>query len=210
LFEEEKVNIGVVSPFDYSKWTANTDWIDAVTRKAMFNTNNLSMSSSTEKNKFNMGFGYTKDEGIIKHEQLQKLQLSVSDEVKLSKALKVGFNLNTMRQVNPYNATAVLDQARKVMPLVSAGTKSIVAKNPYGLDSFTQNLYYDLPAIQNSGVVNPLLQLENEWDKTTSIEYRNVGSIFGEVNFLRDFNLRATLYADVSNVKTIHAIIQCL
>ena len=45
LYEEEKVNIGAVSPFDYSKWTANTDWIDAVTRKAHFNANNLSASS---------------------------------------------------------------------------------------------------------------------------------------------------------------------
>lgn len=202
LYEEEKVNIGAVSPFDYSKWTANTDWIDAVTRKAMFNTNNLSVSSSTEKNKFNMGFGYTTDEGIIKHEKLEKLQLSVSDEVKLSKALKVGFNLNTMRQVNPYNATYILDQARKVSPIVSADTKSINAKNPYGLDSFTQNLYYDLPSIQNSGVVNPLIQLENEFNKTTSIEFRNVGSVYGEVNFLRDFNFKATLYADISNVNS--------
>lgn len=202
LYEEEKVNIGAVSPFDYSKWTANTDWIDAVTRKAMFNTNNLSVSSSTEKNKFNMGFGYTTDEGIIKHEKLEKLQLSVSDDVKLSKALKVGFNLNTMRQVNPYNATYILDQARKVAPMVSADSKSIIAKNPYGLDSFSQNLYYDLPSIQNSGVVNPLIQLENEFNKTTSIEYRNVGSVYGEVNFLRDFNFKATLYADISNVNT--------
>ena len=202
LYEEEKVNIGAVSPFDYSKWTANTDWIDAVTRKAMFNTNNLSVSSSTEKNKFNMGVGYTTDEGIIKHEKLEKLQLSVSDDVKLSKALKVGFNLNTMRQVNPYNATNILDQARKVIPMVSADTKSIIAKNPYGLDSFSQNLYYDLPSIQNSGVVNPLIQLENEWNKTTSIEYRNVGSVYGEVNFLHDFNFKATLYADISNVNS--------
>ncbi len=201
LYEEEKKNIGAVSPFDYSKWTANTDWIDAVTRKAMFNTNNLSIASSTEKNRFNMGFGFTTDEGIIKHEKLEKLQLSISDEVKLSKALKVGFNFNTVRQVNPYtNAKYMLDQARKVSPIVSADTKSIRAKNPYGLDSFTQNLYYDLPSIQNSGVVNPLLQLENEWNKTSSVEYRSVGSIFGEVNFLRDFNFKATLYADISTL----------
>jgi TonB-linked SusC/RagA family outer membrane protein len=51
-------------------------------------------------------------------------------------------------------------------------------------------------------VVNPLLQLENEWDKTISIEYRTVGSAFAEINFLRDFNFKATLYADISNVNT--------
>jgi len=53
LYEEEKVNIGVFSPFDYSIWTANTDWIDAVTRVGHFNSHNLSLSGSKVRNKFN-------------------------------------------------------------------------------------------------------------------------------------------------------------
>lgn len=200
LYEEEKVNIGAVSPFDYSKYTSNTDWIDAVTRTGRFNTNNLSVASSTDKNKFNFGVGYTTDEGIIRHEKLEKLQLSLNDEVKLSKALKVGVNLNATRQNNPYDATFILDQARKVIPLVSNGTIAVKAKNPYGLDSLTQNLYYDLPSIQNSGVVNPLIYMENEWNKVKSVEYRTVGSVFGELNFLRDFTFKASFYADMSTV----------
>jgi len=200
LYEEEKVNIGAVSPFDYSKYTSNTDWIDAVTRTGRFNTNNLSVATSTDKNKFNFGVGYTTDEGIIRHEKLEKLQLSLNDEVKLSKALKVGVNLNATRQNNPYDATYILDQARKVIPLVSNGTIAVKAKNPYGLDSLTQNLYYDLPSIQNSGVVNPLIAMENEWNKTKSVEYRTVGSVFGELNFLRDFTFKASFYADMSTV----------
>ncbi|MBS4063914.1 MAG: SusC/RagA family TonB-linked outer membrane protein, partial [Chitinophagaceae bacterium] len=202
LYEEEKVNIGVTSPFDYSNWTANTDWIDAVTRTGTFSNSNLSIASSTEKNKFNFGIGYTGDEGLIKHEKLERFQLSFNDEVKLNKAIKLGVNFNATRQVNPYNATYILDQARKVIPLVSDGTIAVKAKNPYGLDSTVQNLYYELPSIQNSGVVNPLIQLENEWNKTKSIEYRTVGSVFGEVNFLRDFTFKASFYADISNVNT--------
>ena len=200
LYEEEKVNIGVNSPFDYSKWTANTDWIDAVTRTGKFNSHNLSLSGSTDKNKFNMGFGYTSDEGLIRHEKLEKILFSLNDEFKLSKAIRVGFNFNGVRQNNPYGAGGVLDQARKVIPIVSSGTKSIYAKNPYGLDSMNQNLYYELPLIQNSGVVNPLLQLENEWNKTINVEYRTVASVFAEVNFLRDFSFKSTVYADISNV----------
>jgi TonB-linked SusC/RagA family outer membrane protein len=55
-------------------------------------------------------------------------------------------------------------------------------------------------ALQNSGVVNPLIQVENEWDKTISIEYRTVGSVYADINFLRYLNFRATLYGDVSNL----------
>jgi hypothetical protein len=118
----------------------------------------------------------------------------------LNNAIKVGFNFNGARQDLPYNATWVLDAARKVIPIVPSGTKSVYSKNPYGLDSGTYDLYYGLPPIQASGVVNPLVQLENEWDNFKAIEYRTVGSVFAEVSFLRNFNFRTTFYGDFSNV----------
>ena len=200
LYEEEKVNIGAVSPFDYSKWTANTDWIDAVSRKANFTANNLSIAASTDKNKFNMGVGYTSDEGIVRHQKLEKIMFSMSDEFKISKALKVGFNYNGVRQNNPYDVTWVLDAARKVIPMVSSGTKSVYAKNPYGLDSMNQDLYYDLPSIQNSGVINPLVQIENEYNAFKNIEFRSVASVFAELNLAKNLTFKTTFYADMSNV----------
>jgi len=201
LFEEEKANLNTpIPPFDYTPWTANTDWIDAVTRTGNFSTSNLSVSGSTDKNKFTMGVGYTSDEGLIRHEKLEKILFSFSDEFKLSQGIKVGINFNGARQKNPYDATWILDAARKVVPIVSADTKSVYAKNPYGLDSMYQNLYSELPILQTSGVVNPLLYTENEWNKVKSIEYRMVGSVFAEINFLKNFNFRTTLYADMSNL----------
>lgn len=200
LYEEEKVNINAFSPFDYTPWTANTDWIDVVTRVGKFNANNLSISGGTDKNKFTMGLGYTMDEGIIRHEKLEKILLSFSDEYKFSNAIKVGFSFMGSRQDNPYGASWVLDAARKVAPIVPSGTKTFYTKNPYGIDSMNQVLYYELPSIQNSGVINPLIPLENEWDKTKNVEYRTVGSVFAELNFLKYFNWKTTLYGDMSNV----------
>jgi len=203
LFNEENDNNAVPANQrpDLSKFTSNTDWVDAVTRTGAFNTNNISVSGSTDKNKFNFGIGYTYDQGMIKHEQLDKIILSFSDEFKVSKAIRMGVNFNASRQHNPYDATWVLDDARKVIPDVSAGTKPFKVLNPYGTDSITQNLYSAL-AIQGAGVVNPLLQLENEWDKTISYTYRYVGSVFAEVNFLKYFNFRGTWYGDMSNLNS--------
>ncbi|MFI5187916.1 MAG: TonB-dependent receptor, partial [Chitinophagales bacterium] len=182
----------------------NTDWIDAVTQTGVFNTNNLSIASSTERNKFNLGFGYVRDEGIIKHETLERLQVSLNDEAQLNKAIKVGVTFNASRQRLPYTNfgpnTNRLDDARKVMPQISAGTKSFKVQNPYGTDSMNLNLYSGLDqALQNSGVVNPVLEMENSWNKVIPIEYRTVGSVYGEVNFLRYFTFRSTFYADISN-----------
>lgn len=200
LFAEERANNGITDPYDYSGLDADTDWIDVVTQTGKFNSNNLSVSGSTEKNKFNLGVGYISDEGIIRHEKLQKWLISFNDELRINRNLKVGIVFNTSRQNNPYDATWVLDAARKVMPHISAGTREFYVKNPYGLDSMNMNIYSALDVgLQSSGVINPLLQLENEWDKTIDIEYRNVGSAYAEINFLKHFTARSTVYADISN-----------
>jgi TonB-linked SusC/RagA family outer membrane protein len=203
LFEEEKVNISDFSVFDYKPWTGNTDWIDAVTRTGIFNSNNLSLSTATDKNKFSMSIGHQTDEGLIRHQKLTKILLSVTDEVKLSKSVKVGFNLNGIRQNSPYGyAQNVLNDARKVVPIVTSDTRRVFTKNPYGLDSGYYDLYSDLPLYQNSGVVNPLLRLENEWDKTKSVEYRLVASVFAELTLRKDFTFKTAFYGDMSSINT--------
>ena len=203
LFKQENANNGVPTP-DYSALTSNTDWIDAVTRTGKFNTDNISISQSTDKNKFNLGLGYIYDEGIIRHERLEKMLLAFSDEAKLGKFVKLGINLNASRQENPFTNSDpnknILDDARKVMPQVSSGTKRFRVQNPYGTDSVDLDIYSGLDvALQNSGVVNPVLILENTWNKVIDVEYRTVGSVYADVNFLKYFNFRSTFYADLSN-----------
>lgn len=198
LFEEEKANIGSTNVFDYSKWPNSTDWIDAVTQTGVFNANNISVTASTEKNKFYLGAGYTKDEGIVRHERLQKIQLSMSDEFKVSKAIKLGFNFAGTRTYYPNDGTGALADARRIAPIVSAGTFRGFTKL-YGSDSANYDLYSALPTIQNT-LANPLLYRENTWDKYIGRENRIVGSVFAEISFLKNFNFRATLYGDMSNV----------
>lgn len=202
LFAEERANNGNTAPFDYTGLTANTDWIDAVTRTGKFSNNNLSIATSSEKNRFNFSVGFTGDEGLIRHEKLERLTISIADEFKINKFIKMGVNLNLQRQKNPYDATAVLDDARKVIPQVSATTKRFRVPNLYNLaDSLDMDIYSGLDVgLQSAGVVNPLVRLENEWDKLKSFEYRSVGSVFAEVNFLKNFTFRSTLYADISSV----------
>jgi TonB-linked SusC/RagA family outer membrane protein len=205
LFAEENANNGVATP-DYSFLTANTDWINAVTRTGAFTANNLSVAGSSENNKFNMGLGYTNDQGIVKHEELKKMLFSIADEFKVSKNIRIGVNFNTSRQDHPLDVTStgldVLNNARKVMPQISSATKPFRIADPYNTnDTITANLYSTVDnALQNSGVQNPLIQLENEWNKTINVEYRSVGSVYAELSFLRHFTFRSTVYGDMSTV----------
>jgi TonB-linked SusC/RagA family outer membrane protein len=188
LYDEEQANNGVPlnERFDYTPWTGNTDWIEAMTRTAFFNTNNLSVTASTEKNKFYMGVGYAIDEGVVKHERLTKMFISINDELKISKNIKVGFTLNSMRQRLPFSqANGLLFDARRILPITPVQN--------------AEGTYYDL-AIQGGQIANPVMNLENKWDKENRIEFRNVGSVYTEFNFFRNFTFRSTFYADMSNL----------
>ena len=56
-----------------------------------------------------MGIGFTSDEGIVLHQKLEKILFSMSDEFKVSKALKVGFNFNGVRINNPFDENRSLN-----------------------------------------------------------------------------------------------------
>ncbi len=188
LYDEEQANNGVPlnERFDYTPWTGNTDWIEAMTRTAFFNTNNLSVTASTEKNKFYMGVGYAIDEGVVKNERLTKMFISINDELKISKNIKVGFTLNSMRQRLPFSqANGLLFDARRILPITPVQN--------------AEGTFYDL-AIQGGQIANPVMNLENKWDKENRIEFRNVGSVYTEFNFFRNFTFRSTFYADMSNL----------
>ncbi|HEY4108879.1 SusC/RagA family TonB-linked outer membrane protein [Puia sp.] len=206
LYAEELANTGITATPDFSGLNANTNWIDAVTRTANFQTSNLSVSSSTDKNRFNMGLGYTKDQSVVQHIQLDRINISLSDEYKLSKFIRVGANVNVSRTHNPYiyddlgdpNGSNVLNDARQLIPLLGTGTSQFRLKNLYGTDTTNQNVYPLAPSLQLSGVVNPLLKLNNEYNKTVDYTYRYVASAFAEINFLKYFTWRTTIYGDVS------------
>ncbi len=201
LFAEERANLGITDPYDYTGLTANTDWIDAVTQTGRYNAYNLGVAGGSEKNKFNFGLGYIMDDGIVVHERQKKILLSFNDEFRVTNGIKMGVNLNASRTNNPYDATWVLDAARKVVPMVSPGTKNFYVKDPYGPDSLNMDIYSALnTGLQTSGVVNPLVEVENEWNRRKSIEYRTVGSVFADISFTKDLTFRTTFYADMSNV----------
>lgn len=179
-----------------SAFTGNTDWIDAVTRTAKFSSTNLSLDASTDKSRFHMGLGYNYDEGLVKKVRYDRFTINLSDEFRISKVWKVGFNVIGSKEKLPYNSGA-LEQARRIVPIVSDATKSYYTKNPYGVDSADFNLYSTVPIIQNSET-NALATLMNNADKKIDDRYRMVGNVFIDLNITKNLNFRSTWYADMS------------
>lgn len=180
LYDEQLVNQGA-APYNYTFWTGNTDWQDEIFQNATLNYNNVSITGATEKNRFYLGLGYINEEGLIKHEEYKKYTLNFSDELRVSKALKFGITMNAYRAELPVNkdvGSAI--RAAPIAPVYDPGT----------------GLLHTLPSFQRAQVYNPLVSVEYEKDNAINREYRAVGSIYGEVDFLKHFNFRAQLFAD--------------
>jgi TonB-linked SusC/RagA family outer membrane protein len=187
LYQEQQANdnIDPALRFNFAPWTGNTDWIEEMTRTAFFSNSNLSVQQGTDKNKFYAGIGYTLDQGVIKNQDLQRFFINITDEVKLHKDIKLGVNLNFMRQKLPFSqANGLLFDARRVLPITPT-------MDPTGT-------YFTELAIQSAQIGNPLMNLENKWDKELIYENRYLGNIYLDFNFLRKFNFRTTFYADQS------------
>ncbi len=184
LYTQQRINDGTV-PYPYwDKYTGNTDWQNAIGQQGMLNYNNISITSGTDKNRFYMGLGYATDEGIIKHEKLQKLTLTFKDDLKVSKAIKIGFEVIGYQSKLPQNGN--FGNAIVAVPIFTPfNTKfNVYNQPPFG--------------IQDAQVGNPLRVVEETQGQSLSNTYRAVGNVFAEINFLRKFTLKATYYADLN------------
>jgi len=184
LYDEQRANQGATPYPYYNLFQGNTNWVDLVANENAFVTNNnLSITSGTDKNKFYMGVGYTKEEGLIKNETLEKILFAISDELKVSKGIKVGFNFNTyggkLPQMHNFNSAII------ATPIVE----------PF---NSTHGVYNKLPEeIGGPQIGNPLMGVEETKNTSLAREYRAVGSMYAEINFLKNFTARATFYGDM-------------
>jgi TonB-linked SusC/RagA family outer membrane protein len=168
----------------FNLYTGNSNWAELISQNGFINTNNVSITSGTEKNKFYMGIGNTTEEGIIKHEKLQKLSLSFNDELKVSNHIKVGFNFTGYKARLPQlgDFSNALSAAPVVEPFNNAN-----------------NVYNQMPFdIQSGQVDNPLRVIEEQKGQDLSDVYRAIGSVYAEISFLKKFTFRTVYSGDLA------------
>lgn len=180
LYSRQLANINA-APFDFSNYTANTDWQDLILRSAMINSNNLSFSNTGEKSTTLINFGYNNQEGVLKYNDYQKYTLRISEEIKVSDKFKLGGDITGFHaKSNP--TAASLNTAIWAAPIVG------VREN--------ESTYYAMPSFQRAQVGNVVAAIERSNRTSINKNFRFNGSVFAELKFLKDFTLRSTLYAD--------------
>jgi TonB-linked SusC/RagA family outer membrane protein len=186
LYAAQLANLGA-APFDFTNYTANTNWQDLVLRTAVITNNNLSISNSGEKSTTLVNLGYSNQEGVLKNSSFQKYTARINEEIKLNRNLKVGADLTGFH----YNANPA-----------DVNLNSVLWAAPISPVQFDATTYYSLPSFQRAQVGNPIANL-NRTDKTSINKgYRAIGNIFGELTFLKQFKVRSAFYTDLGFISS--------
>ena len=168
-----------------------TDWQSKVLReRAMITNHNLTVSKSGKNSKSLLSVGYYKQDGILKYNTYQRFNVRFSQDYDITKNLKAGGNIN-LSQMDSKPASAKIQNAVMALPTYVPYAPE-EDYDPENLGS----LYHPSADIQ-SNVNNPVAQMELYKDTEKYRDYRIIGNIYGEWNFLKDFTLKATGYMDL-------------
>lgn len=127
----------------------NTDWYDAILRRALQQNNNLSLSGGSDKINYFLSVGYLIDDGIIRNNNFKRFTLRSNNEYKISSKLRlttlISFSNGVLDDVDLNSAFANAYKAAPVIPAMVNGK--------YGNTSTFQN------------IGNPLLDINKNYNR---------------------------------------------
>lgn len=182
LYSAQLTNSGL-PPFDYTNFTANTNWQDQILRDAVLNTNVLSISNSGEKSTTMLTLGYNDQDGVVKYGNYKKFSVRLNEEIRITDKIKIGGDITGFHYRNEPTTMSLLNNAIWAAPIAPI--------------QFNDNTYYLMPSFQAGQVGNPVASLNRNTDVSINRGYRVNGSLFAEIKFLKDFTLRSTVYTDL-------------
>lgn len=170
-------------PFDYTNYTANTNWQDEVLRSAVINSNNLSISNTGEKSTTYLNIGYTTQDGVLKNDNYQRYIVRLNEEIRFTSKIKVGAEVTGYHSINN-PPSASITNALWAAPIVPI--------------QFDENTYYSMPSFQRAQVGNPVATLNRNDRNSIEKGYRIIGNLYVEIKFLKNFTWKSTVYTDLA------------
>lgn len=181
LYDAQRVNTGE-EPFDYTNYTANTDWQDLILRDGFLSNNNLSVSNSGEKSSTHFSLGYNKQNGVVKNGDYERFTVRLNQELRINDRLKIGGDISGMYW-NQRSTVITYTNALWAAPIVPV--------------QYDENTYYSMPSFQRAQVGNPIATLNRLDNKSLPKGYRFVGSLFAEWEIIKNLKWKSTVYTDL-------------
>jgi TonB-linked SusC/RagA family outer membrane protein len=164
---------------------ADPDWLGLILQQGKQTNANVSFGGGSPKTKFYTGLAYSKQDGMVKTNAIEKINFNAKVSHELAPWLEVGTTINGGYLKNnqvpgPNNGATILARATQ--------------KRPFDLPYKPDGEYY-IGGTDELAYHNPVQILNEEVSKIDN--YRFLGSFYANVKFLKKFSFRTSLYSDI-------------
>lgn len=158
-------------------FTGGTNWWKLITRQALVQNHNVSISGGTESNKYLMSLSYLNQNGTIKGSEFDRITFRINNEYKLSKRATIAFNTNLSQAKRQTILEDDLDggivfTSIVLDPITSGGERPI--NDPIRMKYGEFSRWYESVY---SNKYNPVAQIGRSLNKWTQLRF------FGNLSF---------------------------
>jgi len=157
--------------------TGSTDWYEEITRPAIFQSHNLSVSGGKNKYRYFVSGGYLNEDGILLDNNYKRYTLRFNHDYNVTSKLKIGNTLGFSHYVSENKPFSLFSSAYNAAPIFEA-------INPDG--SFGNTL--------KSDVGNPYATLKTT--NSRSFGVRGTGVLWGEYQIIKGLSFRSSFGID--------------
>jgi TonB-dependent starch-binding outer membrane protein SusC len=172
---------------DWTRYTSNTDWQNEIFQKGTSQNYQLSVSGRNDKTNYYVSGGWMQQKGSVRSSEMDRYNLKVSLEQKVSKWLTFGTNINYMRYHDvDVSDNQAINQGGVILGMLST-PPNIGIYNTNG--TFTSNPFQDWE--------NPVSSTDGN-DRGFN-QQRVLGNVYAEIQILKDLKFRTNVGIDANH-----------
>lgn len=172
---------------DWSQYTANTDWQNEIFQNGRSQNYQLALSGKNENTSYYISAGWTQQIGAIRSSEMDRYTFKTNLEQKVNNWLTIGTNISYMRYHDvDVSDNQAINQGGVILGMLSTPS-NIGIYNADG--TFTRNPFQDWE--------NPVSSTDGS-DRGYN-NNRILGSLYTEINVLKDLKFRSNVGIDYSN-----------
>jgi TonB-dependent starch-binding outer membrane protein SusC len=184
-----RYNAGAAAFLNPAQYGTGTDWFNLITRQALVNNTNLSVSGGTDNVKYFFSVNYLSQEGVVVANDIKRFSLRGNIDVRASDKIRIGFNFAPSRTDANRSADDPTNSQFSIYSTITSTNWIDPSVRPYAPDG-SYNFTTRGP-LNSNWTANPLYQLNIEEEKR-----RNTQLLLGtfiEYSPIKNLTLRSSI-----------------
>lgn len=174
-----------------------TDWASLVTRPALQQSHNISVSGGSEKTTYRFSAGYLNENGNVLATGFKRYNLNGGLDAKVGERVKVGFTSYVTYSDQNWGSQESLRGAFRARPTGTVYFSDLT--NPSQNSDFSVNGYAFWMGINDKQVPNPLNDVDPEQSKLQTTTLSAISNAYAEIALAKGLSFRSSLSASYTS-----------